>query len=238
MNLTRRQALGLGVGAAAGLGAATMGALRGDPPGPNYPFGIDVSNYQGQIDWNAVVNSNPNLGFAFAKATEGTGFVDSWFNFNWGEMLRVGLYRGAYHFGHPGSSAADQAALFLAVVPVTSAELQMVLDLEVTDGRSPAQVWQWTQDFIRYIQDGSGRPGIIYTGYYFWRDQVGDPPNNLNCPLWIANYGASQPLVPRAWSTWSFWQFTSSGRVPGINGNVDLDYFNGGWDLLDRLVIR
>jgi GH25 family lysozyme M1 (1,4-beta-N-acetylmuramidase) len=83
----------------------------------------------------------------------------------------------------------------------------------------------------------SGAPGIIYTGYYFWRDSVGNPTNNLNCPLWIANWGASWPLVPPAWDTWSFWQWTSSGHIDGVSGNCDFDYFNGGYDRLALLTI-
>jgi GH25 family lysozyme M1 (1,4-beta-N-acetylmuramidase) len=237
MSLNRRQVLRLGLGAAAGavgLGAAGRPGQGGGGP-DGYPFGIDVSNWQGYINWDAVANAG--VSFAFCKATEGTSFADPWFNFNYSEMYRVGLYRGAYHFGHPAYSAYDQAGFFIDTVQPASGDLQMVLDIEVSDGRSPAQVWQWIQDFIYCITAWSGGPGIIYSGYYFWRDQVGNPLNNLNCPLWIPSWGSSSPLVPPAWSTWSFWQYSSTGHVAGVNGNCDLNYFNGGLDRLARLTL-
>mmetsp|Transcript_10736 Transcript_10736/g.16178 ORF Transcript_10736/g.16178 Transcript_10736/m.16178 type:complete len:93 (-) Transcript_10736:45-323(-) len=72
----------------------------------------------------------------------------------------------------------------------------------------------------------TGRPPIIYTGYYFWQDNVGGPDDNLNCPLWIASY-TSSPSIPPAWSSvgWAFWQYSDEGSVSGISGAVDEDYF-------------
>ena len=94
--------------------------------------------------------------------------------------------------------------------------------------QTPAQVWAWVQAFIAQIKVRTRRPGIIYTGFYFWRDSVGNPTSNLNCPLWLAAYVSDPtPYVPRAWSTWSFWQYTSSGSVSGVSGNVDRDAWNG-----------
>ena len=84
----------------------------------------------------------------------------------------------------------------------------------------------------------TGRPCLMYTGFYFWRDSVGNPLNNLNCPLWIAAYtNSATPYIPPAWSTWSFWQYTSSGNIPGIAGNVDRDYFNGSLTQLKALTL-
>jgi GH25 family lysozyme M1 (1,4-beta-N-acetylmuramidase) len=88
-------------------------------------------------------------------------------------------------------------------------------------------VRSWIVAFINQIVVRTGRPGIIYTGFYFWRDSAGNG-SNLNCPLWLAAYVSDpRPYVPAAWSTWSFWQYTSSGSVPGVSGNVDRDAWNG-----------
>jgi lysozyme len=187
------------------------------------------------VNWTRVRDSGRV--FAIAKATEGTTYTDPSFAANWAGMRAAGLIRGAYHFGHPGSDAVTQADRFVNVVRPVGGDLQLVLDLEVTDGRTPAQVWSWTQAFIARIQSRTGRPGIIYTGFYFWRDRVGNPADNLNCPLWIAAYGVSAPMVPRAWSTWSFWQYSDTGSVPGVTGNVDLDYFNGTLSRLRALTL-
>jgi GH25 family lysozyme M1 (1,4-beta-N-acetylmuramidase) len=85
------------------------------------------------------------------------------------------------------------------------------------------------------VQKLTDRPPIIYCSPSFWTGSVGNPTNNLNCPLWIANWGVSSPTVPRAWSTWTFWQYSSTGTTPGVSGNVDLDYFNGSATQLQKL---
>jgi lysozyme len=245
MVLNRRQLLLGGAGAALaplGLKGARPGrspapAKSGRTPPPGYPSGFDVSNYQGSIDWDSAAYYS-GASFAFCKATEGTTFLDPWFYNNWAWMYYEGLYRGAYHYGRPAYDPRAQADFFVNVVQPQSGDLQMCLDLETTDGRSPAQVWAWTQAFIDEIYRLTGAPGIIYTGFYFWRDSVGNPSDNLNCPLWLAAWVSDpNPYVPRAWGTWSFWQYTSSGRIPGISGNVDLDLFNGGLDRLALLTI-
>jgi lysozyme len=194
-----------------------------------------VSHYQGTIDWTSVRNAG--YVFAFAKATEGLTYADPDFASNWQNMAAVGLVRGAYHFCHPGSDAVTQANHFYNVVRPVSGDLQMVGDLEVTDGATPTQIQNWGHAFAHQIRALTGRPGIIYCGYYFWRDQVGNPTHNLDCPLWVPAYGVSQPLVPAAWSTWSFWQYTDAGSVPGITGNADLDYFNGSLTQLYALTL-
>jgi GH25 family lysozyme M1 (1,4-beta-N-acetylmuramidase) len=195
-----------------------------------------VSSYQGNVNWAAVRNSG--ITFAIAKATEGTGYVDRFINPNIAGMKQNGIVPGAYHFGHPSIDATAQANLFTNVVKKAnggtfSGLLQLVLDLEVTDGRSPAQVFAWAQTFVARVQAVTGRPCIIYTGFYFWRDSVGNPNNNLNCPLWLAAYvpeSQTAGLIPRAWAGvgWAFWQYTDRGSVPGVSGNVDRDFFQNG----------
>jgi lysozyme len=199
-----------------------------------YLNGVDVSHWQGAINWYSVANSGRT--FAFAKATEGLTYTDPNFATNWRNMQAAGLIRGAYHFCHPGSDPIAQANFFYNTVQPVSGDLQMTGDIEVTDGQSVAQIQSWGLAFAHQIQNLTGRPGIIYTYYYFWVDNCGDPDHNLNCPLWIATYGP-YPLVPQAWSTWSFWQYTDTGSVPGISGNVDLDYFNGSITQLQALTL-
>jgi lysozyme len=150
-------------------------------------------------------------------------------------MKSAGLIRGAYHFGRPGSDPTTQANRFVNVVKPVSGDLQLVLDIEATDGKTPSQVRSWIVTFINRVKTLTGRPGIIYTGFYFWRDSAGNG-SNLNCPLWLAAY-VSNPAayVPAAWSTWSFWQYTSSGSVSGVSGNVDRDAWNGSLSGLNSL---
>jgi lysozyme len=224
MRVTRRQFLTAAAGVAAGVAGSTAGTRAS---GGSYAVqGIDAASYQGNVNWTSVKNAG--LKFGFEKATEGTTYKNPYFAGNWANMKAAGIIRGAYHFGHPGSDPTTQADFFVNTVHPGSGDLQMTLDIEVTDGRTPAQVWSWIQTFIARIKSRTGRPGIIYTGFYFWRDGVGNPRNNLNCPLWLAAYVSDPtPYVPPAWSTWSFWQYTDAGSVPGVSGAVDRDAWNG-----------
>ena len=102
-----------------------------------YPVrGVDVSSYQGEIDWTTVA-AEPNLKFAFLKATEGRSWEDPYFDENWKLTKRAGLRRGAYHFYRPNRDAAEQATFFATVVRLEPGDLPPVLDVEKTDGRSP-----------------------------------------------------------------------------------------------------
>jgi GH25 family lysozyme M1 (1,4-beta-N-acetylmuramidase) len=224
--------LGLALGLQAGL-VQVSSVAAGPTPGAIHSDGIDVSHYQGTVNWSSV--RTDGVTFAITKATEGTSYLDPTLSTNIAGMKRAGIIPGAYHFAHPNLDATAQANYFTNAVRTAnggnfSGLLQLVLDLEVTDSRTPAQVWAWTQTFVARVQAVTGRPCIIYTGFYFWRDSVGNPTSNLNCPLWLAAYvpeSQTNNLIPRAWSSvgWAFWQYTSTGRVPGVSGNVDRDYF-------------
>ena len=230
MSLSRRNFLRAAL-AAGGFGVTP--ALRGQTS--SYLRGIDISHWQGTINWSQAKASG--LTFAFCKATEGTTYVDPTFATNWAAMKQVGLVRGAYHFGRPGSDPVVQGKLFVDTVKPAKGDLQLVLDLEATDGLNAAQVWLWTQKFAAQIQKRTARPGIIYCSPSFWMTNVGNPTNNLNCALWIANWNVTSPTVPRAWSGWTFWQYSSTGSTPGISGNVDQDYFNGSLTQLQKLTL-
>jgi lysozyme len=226
--LTRRQlmiATPAAVAAGAGLYAQQSAA---------WLKGIDVSRWQETISWNAVKNSG--VVFAFCKATEGTSYVDPYFTTNWPAIKSVGIIRGAYHFARPATDPQRQADHFLRTVRPIKGDLKLVLDLEDAGGKTKNQVWAWTQAFVNRIKVKTGQAPIIYTGYYFWQDSVGNPTNNLGCPLWLPNYGSSPAnLIPVAWTKWTFWQYTDTGTVPGVAGNCDRNYFNGNLAALKAL---
>lgn len=194
-------------------------------------LGIDVSHHNGEINWHGVAASGAR--FAFAKATDGSDFVDSTFPTNWPAIRDAGLLRGAYHFGHPGTDPEVQAAHFASVVgPLTWGELPPVLDLEVDDGRSSDAIVDWTLAFVAKAEALFGCPLILYTGG-LWR-RLGSPnvAKLSSRMLWTARYGLQQPVVPPPWKDWSFWQFTDgrSGSVKtisGISGPCDCDWYRG-----------
>lgn len=212
----------------------TEDAVRVCANGPTVE-GIDVSHWQGPgINWAAVAGSGK--AFAIMKATEGTTYTDDTFAVNWSGSARAGMIRGAYHYFHPSVDPVAQANRFADVMgPLSAGDLPPMLDLEDADRLSPAAVAQSTRTFLTTLESRTGRRPMIYTGYYFWRDQVGDPPGFSGYPLVMAAYVSGCPMVPASWGRFTMWQYTSSGRVPGISGNVDLDQFNGDLNALRAL---
>ncbi len=203
-------------------------------------LGIDVSHFQGEVDWDAVARSE--MKFAFVKASEGNTMVDSRFQRNWTACQDAGLLHGAYHFARPGSDPEAQAAHFASVVgPPAWSELPPVLDLESTGGLTVEGVLAWARAFLKKADDLFGRQVIVYTGG-LWRRTLGNPdaPDIGARPLWTARYGAKEPVLPRPWQRWDFWQFTDgqSGQVvdvPGVRGPCDCNRFRGTLDELKAL---
>lgn len=187
--------------------------------------GIDVSKWQGDVDWAAV--KADGVAFAFARVSDGLNAVDAYFADNWAGMKAAGLVRGAYQFFRPASNVADQAQLMLDMIgELGPTDLPPVLDVEADGGLSDAAVADAVDEWIEIVQDATGRRPIIYTGPYFWRDEVGGA-NQLPSELWVAHYGAECPLTPEPWTRWAFWQYTDSGDVAGVDGPVDTNLFNG-----------
>jgi lysozyme len=180
--------------------------------------GIDVSHFQGEVDWGAVAAAG--IRFAFIKATEGLDDVDPRFVQNWQQSRAAGLLRGAYHFLHPNLDAKQQAAHFLSVVTLDDDALPPALDIEVTDGEGPATLTACIETWLGTVEATLGCKPVVYTDPSFWRDNVGA--NLATYPLWLACYAPS-PEVPASWGSWTFWQHSQSGRVDGIAGPVDLD---------------
>jgi lysozyme len=194
--------------------------------------GIDVSYYQGTIDWPAVAASGQS--FAIARINHGD-FMDPKFQENWDAIRSVGMIRGAYQFYEPTMDPAYQAQIVIdAVGPLGPGDLPVTLDAEVTGGAGPAEIVSSMHAWIDLVEAGTGRKPLIYTGKYFWNDNVGSS-DFASYPLWVAQYGPDCPDLPSAWADWAMWQYSSTGSVPGISGDVDLDYFNGTYEQLVAL---
>ncbi|MEO5710732.1 MAG: GH25 family lysozyme [Nocardioidaceae bacterium] len=204
---------------------ATMGATS-----LAFADGIDVSHWQGSINWSKVKASGKQ--FAFMKATESTTYTDTAFATNWAGAASVGIYRGAYHFARPSTasgSAVKQAEYFVSKVGSFQGAGTMppVLDLEATGGLGVTALRTWTQTWLTRVEQLTGRVPILYFSPSFWETNLGNSTAFTRYPLWIAHYTTSGPRVPGGWPTWTFWQRTSSGSVSGISGNVDMNNFNG-----------
>jgi GH25 family lysozyme M1 (1,4-beta-N-acetylmuramidase) len=215
--------------------AVTSGAAAATPNAK----GIDVSHWQGKIQWPRVAAAGYT--FAFGKATEGTTYTDPTYATNRTGAESAGLTFGAYHFGRPGGSgtagiianAIAQADYFLDVAQPQAGELPPVLDLETKGALAVAGLQQWTRAWLDEVAARTGVEAFVYASPSFWKTALGDTVDvaDAGYPLWIAHWTTNaSPLVPAAsWGGhgWTFWQHSSHGTVPGISPQVDLDRFNG-----------
>jgi len=187
--------------------------------------GIDVSTFNGTVDWAAVADGG--ISFAFAKASEGLTIRDDQFPANWAGMKGSGVARGAYHFFRAGDDDTAQADAFLSWVgTLANGDLPPVLDWETSDESDVASTVAAARAFVAEIQARTGRATIIYTDRAYW-DSLGDPADFAANPLWFASDEISCPTPPAPWSDWLFWQYSTQGMVVGVSGAVDLDWFAG-----------
>lgn len=191
--------------------------------------GIDVSYYQGNIDWQSVKAAGQT--FAFARATYGTTKLDSEFSTNWQAMKSAGMIRGAYHFFIASEDPTDQANFFINTVgSLDIGDLPPVIDVEADSGTSSSLV-ENVQTWLNVVEQKLGLTPMIYTAPSYWNEYMNG--NFGKYPLWVAEYGVTTPKSVNGWNEWTFWQHSESGSVEGINGSVDTDYFNGSYnDLL------
>ncbi|MGH8794314.1 MAG: GH25 family lysozyme [Stackebrandtia sp.] len=204
------------------------------------PQGVDVSHYQGAINWTSVRNAG--IQFAFIKATEGTSYKDPRFNVNYPNAYHAGVIRGAYHFARPAnSSGAAQANYFASNGGAWSADnrtLPGALDLEAgCHGLSQQAMRNWILDFYNTYKARTSRDVVIYTTASWWSSCTGNWTGmSSRSPLWVAHWTSSHsPTIPAGFPTYTFWQFSSTGSVSGISGNVDRNKFNGSRDRLIAL---
>ena len=180
------------------------------PQGDRMLTGPDISNHQGIYDWAAEKRRGSDFGFV--KATEGVTFEDAQFPRNWREMKRLGLVRGAYHFARPRNSPTREADHFISYVRSQGlADNDMLaLDLEVTDGASPAEVSAFARAFCARVQEVTGRRPIVYTNLATPR--AGNCAGLGGYPLWIADpsRAAGNPRVPAPWKAWVIHQHDQS----------------------------
>jgi len=208
---------------------------------PNYPSqsdypirGIDVSAHQGRIDWKKV--SASGIRFVYLKATEGGDFQDALFKDNLQRARDDGLICGAYHFFSLKTPGSLQAQNFIKTVPGELVDLPPAIDLEFW-GNSSARPAPETfranlRDYFDAIQQAYHRPPITYFSADFADIYLRD--SNFGAhPLWIRDILLNPALDQD--NSWLFWQYSDRGRVPGIDGFVDLDVFNGSADHFEAL---
>jgi len=222
-------------GVAALYAATGLFSVAPTPPPPgNWLEGVDVSHWQGTINWASVAGAGKR--FAIMKATESTTYADDTYAYNHSNARANGIRTGAYHFAQPGTTAGDavaEADWFVSHANLQAGDLNPALDLEVSNGLSVSALQGWVKSWLDEVYAKTGIRPMIYTSPSFWSTYMGNTTSIANAGytiLWIAHWGVTSPTVPASnWGGhgWTFWQYTSSGSVAGISGRVDLDRFNG-----------
>ncbi|MFD0664374.1 glycoside hydrolase family 25 protein [Thermocatellispora tengchongensis] len=173
--------------------------------------GIDVSNWQGDVDWER--HARDGVAFAFAKASEGGDYTDTWFARNWAGMRENWLVCGAYHFARPKGDPGEQAEHFLGVIRAAGGLRRgdlLALDLEDADGLPPARVARFARRWCRAVEERSGVRPFVYTFVAFAED--GNCAGLAEYPLWISSPGSpkGRPHVPPPWDSWRLHQYAHS----------------------------
>jgi len=203
--------------------------------GPETLQGIDVSYYQGDIDWNAVAADG--ITFAWVRVSHSTQFFDPQFDANLAGARAAGIHVGVYQYFEPGQDPLAQANFLLDHMgPLQPGDMPPMIDVESADSVAPAAYADAIRVWLDRVEEVTGVPPIIYTGYYYWNDNVGSD-EFIDHPLWMANYNPGCPLIPDYWVTWTFHQYCACESIAGISGDVDGDTFNGNLDDLLALSV-
>ena len=198
--------------------------------------GIDISHYQGKVDWNrlknAVLDGEP-VSFVIIKATEGTDFLDENYKENIHNARNAGFICGAYHFFLPSESPRLQAEYYIQHSGLQNGDFPPVLDIEHEGNLSPEAIHSAALEWLQIVEKHYGIKPIIYTNYKFKMAYLNDSVMNTY-PYWIAHYYVDSLKYQ---GDWKLWRYTDNGNLDGISGHVDYNLYNGSmYDLYKFLI--
>lgn len=186
--------------------------------------GMDVSSWQGRIDFKRV--KEDGIRIVYIKATQGTGYVDPDFERNYREAEREELAIGFYHYvtARSTAEAREEARFFLANIRDKVQHVRPAMDFEVFGDLNRTEIREIALQFLMTLEEDIREKPVIYSDASNASTTFADD-RFREYRLWIADYGVERPDMENPWSFWSGWQFTDRGRVEGISGDVDRDYF-------------
>lgn len=201
--------------------------------------GVDVSHYQGEIDWNSL--EKQDIKFAFIKATEGSGHVDVCFEENWKSVKKTNIIAGAYHFFSFDSQGKTQAKLFIHTVGDLSGQLLPVVDVEYYGKKeknppSKKRVVFELKEFLKEMEEQYHTKPMIYTTYKVYKKYIKGEFGQY--PLWIRN--VYYPPVGDIGKKWAFWQYCDTEVIDGYKGKesfIDLNVFRDSADELKTYIL-
>ena len=193
------------------------------PSGDTIYEGIDVSSWQGEIDFSQVKASGIEV--VYIKSSEGFRSVDSYFEQNYTNAKNAGLKVGFYHYVTARSveDAVKQANFFVSTISGKNPDCKLAMDFESFGSLGREEINQIALTFMQTVKNVSGKDVIIYSDEYNANSTFES--NLATYPLWVAQYEVSEPTVREHWSNWAGWQYTDRGEVPGISSYVDRDKF-------------
>jgi lysozyme len=194
--------------------------------------GIDVGDYQGHPSWQHVAASGRQ--FVIIKATEGIGFTVETFAANWAKIKAAGLVRGAYHYAHPNVNSPEaEANHFLEVIQAEGLQAGDLLALDLEMKGTGTSLIAWTLSWLEQVTAAVGFRPFLYSDLAFLAEQgLTNNPSIARYGLWLGEYTSVLPAPPLRWPFIAIWQYSCTGRVPGINGVCTEDLFNGSLDEL------
>ena len=189
--------------------------------------GIDVSEWQGDIDFREVANAGIEI--VYIRASEGAGYIDPYFRENYDKAKQNGLKVGFYHFLTATNieEARMESEFFVSNIKGTQPDCKLAMDFEVFNGLSIESVNEIAEVFLETVQSLSGKECVMYSDAYNAREVFGEDLAEKYA-IWVADYFVEEPEDNGKWSSWVGFQYTDRGRISGIDGNVDKDYFTNG----------
>ncbi len=210
----------------------------------NKIFGIDISHYQGVVNWAAInksaegrtsFNNGVEISFIIMRAAIGEDEEDLEFSTNWLNAKKLNIIRGAYHYYRPDENSIKQADNFISIVNLKKGDLPPVLDIEATPNlQSTKSLKKGLKKWLNKVETHFGIKPIIYTSDSFYKNYLSDT-TFKNYIFWIANFNRiKQPQN----KNWKMWQFSEKGRIRGINHDVDFNVFKGGIKELKKMTVK
>lgn len=199
-------------------------------------FGIDISQYQGTIDWENLeaIEEQFELKFVIVRATAGSNKLDTKFKKNWKNLTASMYIQGAYHYYRPDENSTDQANNFIKNVKLRKGHLPPILDIEkMPKGQSMDKLKEGLQNWLTIVEKHYGVKPIIYTGEKYYEDFLQE--DFPGYQFWIANYN---PWKEKIEDEYLMWQFTEKAQLHGIDELVDVNVFNGNVNDLKKVCIK
>jgi len=198
-----------------------------------YTFGIDISHYQGKINWSEVRSSHHPIEFVFIRSSMGQNGTDDEFKNNWKNAKKYNFLRGAYHYYRPNENSTLQFQNFSKKVKLIKGDFPPILDIERPSKFGDENLRKGVLNWLKLAEKYYGIKPVIYTGRKFYTDHLKGYVKGY--PLWIASYSGKSKLRGL---DWSFHQFTEQVRVKGIRNSVDGNDFKGEYSELVQMCLK